>query len=78
MKYIKRHIKTSKFPYAIEFMFDSSDQTTESDVYQWCTENFGVPSPNGDEMGYKWIKSLFGLRFKDEAHLNWCIMRFSS
>lgn len=79
MRIVKRYIPTSSFPYAIEIQPSTDDDfDLLDDVYTWCVENFGSPTPDGSAADYKWIKSLFGLRFKHESHANWLIMRFST
>lgn len=73
MNYVKRFVSTSDFPYAVDF-----DETT-AEIFERCEQQFGPPlnlyTDNNSDC--KWIKTMFGVRFRKKEHQHWFIMGLS-
>jgi hypothetical protein len=74
MKYVKRFVSTSEYPYAVDF-----DETT-AEIFERCEQQFGPPAWGAiDDYNShcKWIKTMFGVRFRKKEHQHWFIMGLS-
>ena len=68
MKLISRNLNTHIYPYAVEP--DGDIYKSEWDeVIHWCRNNFGDK---------KWFREFYCVRFHNEEHLNWFLLRWSS
>lgn len=75
---IKRYVGTSDFPYSIDF--DVTPVGKSKEIYEWCEQQFGQPlvGVSDNNQHCKWIKTMFGVRFKKKEHQHWFILRWAN
>ena len=75
-----RKLDLQTFPYNVEFKNPGVWDKWE-EMYKWCEDTFGPPFDNSVHSfvmdNPKWVKSFGGVRFKEESHAQWFVLRFS-
>jgi hypothetical protein len=76
MKYVKRFVSTSDFPYAVDFDVITAEI---DEIFERCEQQFGPPLYRyaDNNTPCKWIRTMFGVRFRKKEHQHWFIMGLS-
>lgn len=86
MNFRSRFIYNSKFPYALElipyngYQFYDKEYDEWPNFIQWCVKTFGNAANVRNVLtDAKWYneEDIFQIRFKEEAHRNWVLMKWS-